>query len=99
MKPTHKITIEGLSFKAYPVNHSSYSLINADNTTFVLTGDALTALNAKIEEIVPFRFEADVEWDTHHGLVSLRWPRDRDLYPYRCLVGKKGRLVFTEDTE
>jgi hypothetical protein len=56
MKPTHKVTIGKEVFMAeydgrvYKIKERHYPLAD------------LTALNAKIEEIKPFVFEAEVEW-------------------------------------
>jgi hypothetical protein len=89
MKPTHKVTIGNEVFMAEKLSEDIY-LINGTHFCSV----DFKALNAKIEEIKPLRFEADVEWVNADGAgVRPRGMADN----WWELIGKRGRLIFTEE--
>jgi hypothetical protein len=94
MKPTHKITIGNEVFMAvkeidgWAINRVWFDI------------KELTALNAKIEEIKPFTFEADVEWEVKEDKTV--YPQAQGwssgcTRPWSELIGKRGRLIFQEE--
>jgi hypothetical protein len=93
MTPTHKVTIGNEVFMAEKLSEDIY-IINGTHFCSVY----FKALNAKIEEITPFRLEADVEWalDWNHKDGPGVRPRGSAIN-WIELIGKRGKLIFTEE--
>jgi hypothetical protein len=93
MKPTHKITIGNEVFMA---NYGG-GLYNIGRSEFYPF--ELNDLNAKIEEIRPLVFKADVFWErgnaVHPVMDSITKCTHKD--GFECLIGKRGRLIFQEE--
>jgi hypothetical protein len=98
MKPTHKVTIGNEVFLANLYN-DGYTLLHKCGLSCELSKAKLDFLNAKIEEIRPFVFEADVFWErgnaVHPVMDSITKCNHKD--GFACLIGKHGRLIFTEE--
>jgi len=94
MTPTHKVTIGNEVFMASEKCNESYKIKD-----IWFTYIELKALNAKIEEIVPFRFEADVFWERSNAVhpVMDNLTKCNHADGFKCLIGKRGKLIFTEE--
>ena len=93
MTPTHKVTIGNEVFMASEKCNESYKI-----NDIWFNYSELKALNAKIEEVTPFRLEADVEWalDWNHKDGPGVRPRGSAIN-WIELIGKRGKLIFTEE--
>jgi len=91
MKPTHKVTIGNEVFLAvFSKSSMSKNFYSIKDMPF--SEKELAALNAKVEEIVPFRFEQSVYWLGEEGSD---WARVHINNPE--LIGKRGKLIFQEE--